>query len=321
MKTREGSVMNTPRNAIVVGISADGYESALDFAVAEARRTARPLHLIHVLQLPAGEAYAGVYGGALETANATLSDAVDKAERLLGPDTPVSGEVIDNGWTVDNLVRSTAGDQLLVLQHRALSPVHRLFAGSVVQGVAGRSHVPVVSVPEGWAPRTGTSPVVTAAVQNPVEAPALLRIAFEEARARGARLVVLHAWWLASGYDVVVVDNTFRAEWTDRTNLEIEPVLNPLRAEFPDVDVALEVRHAPPLEAVLDAADSSDLVVLGRRHHRLPLGSHLGPVARGALAHATTPVLITPELAVAKEAVPEARRGDALTAVQLATSR
>ena len=58
----------------------------------------------------------------------------------------------------------------------------------------------------------------------------------------------------------------------------------------------MDVRHAPPVEAVLDAAETCDLIVLGRRHHLLPLGSHLGPVARAALGHATTPVMITPEL-------------------------
>ena len=59
------------------------------------------------------------------------------------------------------------------------------------------------------------------------------------------------------------------------------------------------MRHAPPVEAVLDAAEASDLLILGRRHHLLPLGSHLGPVVRAALDHGTCPELITPELAVA----------------------
>ena len=300
--------MNTSRNAIVVGVGSDGSRSALAFAAAEARRTARPLHLVHVLQLPAGEAYAGVYGGALEVANSTLSDALTTAEELIDLAVPVSGEVVDNGWTVDDLVRGTAGDRMLVLQHRAIGRVHRLFSGSITQAVAGRAQVPVVAVPEGWTADKGESGVVTAAVQDPVEAPALLRIAFQEARARRACLVVLHAWWLASGYDVVVVDEEYRTAWTERTHEELGPVLGPLRAEFPDVDVAVEVRHAPPPEAVLDAAEASDLVVLGRRHHLLPLGSHLGPVARAAIAHASTPVLITPELGVDAERQPEARR-------------
>ena len=33
-----------------------------------------------------------------------------------------------------------------------------------------------------------------------------------------------------------------------------------------------------------------------RRHHLLPLGTHLGPVARAVLAGSTCPVLVTPEV-------------------------
>jgi nucleotide-binding universal stress UspA family protein len=300
--------MNTTRNAIVVAVGVDGAESALPYAVAEARRTGRPVHLVHVLQLPAGEAHAGVYGGALDASRAVLDGALDRAGRTAGSDVTITGELIDNGWVVDDLVRGTVGDQTLVLQHRAFNPVHRFFSGSVVQSVAGRAHVPVVSVPEGWTP--GTTAVVTAAVQDPVEAPALLRIAFEEARSRSKALVVLHAWWLSSGFDVVVVDQKMRDESAERSRAQLEPVLKPLQAEFPDVEVTVDVRHAPPVEAVLDAAEGSDLLVLGRRHHLLPLGSHLGPVARAAIAHAASPVLITPELAVTAEPETDSVPGD-----------
>jgi nucleotide-binding universal stress UspA family protein len=298
--------MNTAPTAIVVAVGSDGSESALQYAVTEARRTGRSVHLVHVLQLPAGEAYAAVYGGALDASRATLDEALDRAGRLAGDDVTVTGELIDDGWLVDDLVRKTGPGQVLVMQHRAFSRTHRLFTGSIVQSVAGRAHAPVVSVPEGWTP--GEANVVTAAVQDPDEAPALLRIAFEEARARTSSLVVLHAWWLASGYDVAVVDEAMRAEWSDRTRVELAPVLLLLQAEFPDVPVTVEVRHSPPVEAVLDAAATSDLLVLGRRHHRLPLSSHLGPVARAAIAHAGTPVLITPELGVAEERAHEPSR-------------
>jgi nucleotide-binding universal stress UspA family protein len=295
-----------PRNAIVVGVGAEGAESALRFALTEARRTSRPVHLAHVLQLPPGEAYAGVYGGALDSAKATMAAALDRAHELAGSEVPVTGEVIKDGWLVDDLVRGTSGDQLLVLQHRALGRVHRVFAGSVVQSVAGRAHVPVVSVPEGWTEHVDQYAAVTAAVQDPVEATALLRKAFEEARARRASLAVLHAWWLSAGFNVVV-DHDVRAEWAARSREELQPVIDPLRAAFADVEFTLLVRHAPPVEAVLDAAETSDLLVLGRRHHLLPLGSHLGPVARAALAHATCPVLITPELSTVAVADAEPR--------------
>jgi len=290
--------MNAPTNAVVLGVGADGFDSALAFAIEEARRTGRPLHLVHVLQFPPGDAYVGAYDGVLDSARATLDDAIAEAEELGAPDVAVTAQLVDTGSVVEDLVRRTEGASLLVLQHRALSRVKRVFVGSMVHGVAGSADVPVVSVPEGWDPTAPTRGIVTVAVQDPVEAPAILRAGFVEARARGARLVVLHAWWLASGFDVVVVDGRIRDEWAARSREEMQPVLTPLREEFSDVDVAVTVRHAPPVEAVLDVAETSDLLVLGRRHHRLPLGSHLGPVVRAALDHGTCPVLVTPELPV-----------------------
>jgi nucleotide-binding universal stress UspA family protein len=300
--------MSAPSNAVVVGVGADGSEAALRFAVDEARRSGRPVHLVHVLQVPSGESYALLYGGALNGARAILDAAVDVAERLATGDVTVSSELVDRGRVVDELVSRATGDQILVLEHRALGRLRRSVGGSVVQSVAGRAHVPVVSVPAGWATRDEGPAVVTAAVQDAVEAATVLRPALEEARTRGASLVVLHAWWLVAGFDAGLVDATMRDEWAARARADLEPVVAPLRSAFADVEIAVEVKHAPPAEAVLDAAEVSDLVVLGRRHHLLPLRTHLGPVARAALGHATAPVLITPESPVTAKSVRRAQR-------------
>jgi nucleotide-binding universal stress UspA family protein len=287
--------MSTPDKAVVVGVGADGSHAAIDHAVAEARRQALPLHLVHVLQRPVGEAYAELYVDMTATGKATLAAAREHAAERAGSDVPVTAEVVVAGWVVDQLARSAEGATMLVLQHRALGRVQRIMDGSVVKSVAGRTPVPVISVPEGRDPTADVHGMLTAAVQDPAEAGDLLRIAFEEAHQRGAALVVLHAWWLNSGYDVGVVDEAYRAEVAASVRGELEPVLAPLRRDYPDVEVAVSVEHVPPAEAVLDAAESSDLLVLGRRHHLLPLGSHLGHVARSALAHSTCPVLLIPE--------------------------
>jgi nucleotide-binding universal stress UspA family protein len=285
----------TPHDAIVVAIGSEGHDAVVAFAVAEARRTRRPLHLVHVVERVAAYSYVG-NSGILDAARATLDEATANAEAMAGDGVTVTAELVDDGWIVDDLVRHTEGASMLVLQHRALGRASRVIAGSTVHSVAGRARVPVVSVPDGWTPNEPVG-VVTAAVQDAVEASALLRAGLLEAEARGARLVVLHAWWLSSGYDVVVVDDAMRDEYSSQFRQEIASVLTPLRSEFPGVDVEVLVRHAPRSEAVLDAAEASDLLVLGRRHHLLPLGSHLGPVARAALDHATRPVLVTPEAA------------------------
>jgi nucleotide-binding universal stress UspA family protein len=299
-----------PADAIVVGVGADGSESAVRYAVEAARRTSRPVHLLHVLQLPSSEAYAGLYGEALEGARETLARTARQAHRVAGADVPVTSELVPLGRVVDELTKRTAGDQLLVLEHRALGRLQRMVGGSVVASVSGRAHVPVVSVPAGWSPKVGSPVVVTAAVQDPLEAPVVLRAAFEAARELGGSVVVLHAWWLSSAFEAEVVDQAMRDEWTERTRAELQPVLAPFRSAFPDVQVAVDVRHAPPTEAVLDAAEASDLVVIGRRHHLLPLRTHLGPVARAVLGHAPIPVLVTPESPVTARSERRAQRAN-----------
>ena len=50
----------------------------------------------------------------------TLDDAMARAEELAGSDVPVTAELVDNGWVVDDLVRRTEGASLLV--HAAPRP-------------------------------------------------------------------------------------------------------------------------------------------------------------------------------------------------------
>lgn len=285
---------NTPHDAIVVAVAPDGYDAAIAFAVEEARRTQRPLHVVHVLERLTAYSFVS-HDGIVEAARATLDEATAQAERLAGQDVKVTSELVTDGWIVDELVKHTEGASLLVLEHLAQTRANGAFGGSTVHSVAGRARVQVISVPKGWVAHSAVKGVVTAAVQDATEAAALLRTAFTAAEVRHARLVVLHAWWLSSGYDVVVVDDAMREEYEKEFRRELDPVLAPLRAEHPTVDVEVVVKHAPRVEAVLDAGEVSDLLVLARRHHLLPLGSHLGPVARAALIHSTSPVLVTPE--------------------------
>jgi nucleotide-binding universal stress UspA family protein len=286
--------MNIPENAVVLAQGPGATKAALTFALAEARLAKRPLHVVHVLQLPAAEAYAA-YAIALEAAKTTLADLVQQTSSLTADEVPVTGEVVNDSGVVHELTRGTRGASMIVMEHRAFSPTHRLLVGSVVKSVVSRAAVPVVSVPQSWTSTQHRTGRVTAAIQDPEGATAILRAAFEVAERRHTALVVLHAWWLASGYDVVAVDEPLRAERAAEFRRQLAPALHQLEQDFPTVDVTVEVRHAPPLEAVLDAAAASDIVIIGRRHHLLPLGSHLGPVARGVLAHSPVPVLITPE--------------------------
>ena len=78
--------MNHATGAVVVAVGLDGAAAALDFAAAEALLARAPLHLVHVLQIPAVDAYADAYGGVLEDANSALDAALGRARGLVrGP--------------------------------------------------------------------------------------------------------------------------------------------------------------------------------------------------------------------------------------------
>ncbi|GAB3251232.1 universal stress protein [Nocardioides dilutus] len=287
--------MNQPEHAIVVGLPTDNGEAALTFAVEEARRSGSPVHLVHVLQIPAGEPYAGVYTAAKEQALAVVDAAQSRALELANGDVSVTSELADSGTIVGELVHRSETARMVVVEHRDLGRLRRLFTGSRSSGVAARAHSAVVVVAAKWQPTKRRKQVVVAAVQNVDEAENLLRAAFEAARERGADLVVLHAWWLANGYDDLVVDGAALDEEERRFKDELAPLLDRLKARYPMVGTSVDVRHAPPVEGVLAAAALSDLLVIGRRHHLLALGGHLGPVSRAVIGHSPVPVLMTPE--------------------------
>ena len=283
-----------PVDAIVVGLALDGSDAAVAFAADEACRTHRPLHLVHVLRISGAEAYAGVVQGACEAAEATVARGLARARALVAEQVPVTAERLDEGWLVADLVERASRGAMLVLQHRRQRPLRRLVTGSTVVGVAGRAAVPVVSVPEDWHPGTPEA-VVTVGVQDADEAGQLIRRAALEARARSARVIVLHAWYLEGGYDAVVADRDFSAEREQKITRDLMPAIDAARGAFPDVPIQLSVQHAHTSGALVESLSSSDLLVIGRRHHLLPLGSHLGPVARAVLQYGTGPVLLSPE--------------------------
>jgi len=306
---RANDPRTAPAGAIVVGVGLGDVDAALAYAADVARRTRRPLHLLHVLRVSGAEAYAGVYQAALEAADEALEAAVKRANDMVEGAVPVTSERCDDGWLVADLADHAVDAYVMVLQHRRLSRWHRLVTGSTVASLAARCAVPVVSVPEDWTPGASAAPVVTVAVQDPEEAISLVRQALEEAATRDARVVVLHAWWLYGGYDSVVSDREFRAEQERDVRARLAPALEAAAKEHPEIPLTVEVRHAPPVEVLLEASATSQVLVLGRRHHRLPFGSHLGPVTRAVLRDAPGPVLVCPEVRV-PEMVSGATRTD-----------
>jgi nucleotide-binding universal stress UspA family protein len=73
---------------------------------------------------------------------------------------------------------------------------------------------------------------------------------------------------------------------------EVRAALDALGDESVAMDAEVRVHPGRAIEAILEASDGADLLVIGRHDPLVPVGSHIGPVARAVLREATCPVLL-----------------------------
>ena len=280
---------------IVVAVGHDPIDSALEFAAAEASRLACGLHLVHVVhRVPQGsETLLASEADQERAGRQALKQAVERVRDLVAAEVAVTSELREGG-VVPTLVEVVAKARMIVLQHRDLAHLMRVVTRSVSSGVAAHSRVPVVAVPSGWSPlRThGEVPTVTVGVDNPDRSEQVLRAAAAEAKSRGAMLRVVHAWNIPDPYEDVALSRTDDAKWASRAAVEVQRVLDTLGEEAAGVPLELVARHTDATDALVEASRTSHLLVLGRHDPAIPIGSHLGPVARAVLRDAACPVLL-----------------------------
>lgn len=281
----------TEQRRIVVGVGPEEIRSALEFAAEEAVRAGCGLHLVHALHVvPVGPEVALITFADVEKLGREVLDlAVERAERLVGGAVPVTHELV-RGTPVSVLVEAGRSARMVVLEHRHLSRLERLVNRTVAGGVAAHLRVPVVAVPAGWH-RPVASRVVVAGVDVPERSDEVLREAAAEARARGAVLRVVHAWPVPPAYEDMV-DAGEHGRWADEARAGVRVALDRLGDESLASEAEVLVHTGRPLESLLAASEGADLLVVGRHDPLVPIGSHVGPVARAVLREATCPVLL-----------------------------
>jgi len=277
---------------IVVGVGPEEVESALAFAAEEAIRARCGLHLVHAVHVsPPGPENALLTAVDVEKWGREVLDlAVKRAEDLVDGAVPVTHE-LHRGAPVHVLVEAGRTARMVVLEHRHLSRLSRIVNRTVAGGVAARLPVPVVAVPSGWTPTDGPK-VVVAGVDVPERSDEVLRTAVAEAHARGASLKVVHAWsWPAYDPDATSYGDEHK-RWADRSRAEVRAALDRLGDESVAMEADVEVHPGRVIEAILGASEGADLMVIGRHDPLVPVGSHIGPVARAVLREAACPVLL-----------------------------
>lgn len=135
----------------------------------------------------------------------------------------------------------------------------RLLTGAVASRVAGRVVCPLVVVPGSWRARQAAprQPVVVALDAETAAEPAL-KAAFEEARLRDTRLVVLHSEPISAP-----------AREVDAARFDISVVLSRWKQDNPDVAISTAIVAGDTDTPLIRWSKSAAALVVGRPHeHR-----------------------------------------------------
>lgn len=267
---------------VVVGVS-DKQPNVVAFAIREARATNSPLRVVHATGVPPQTA--GFYGSAhvVEELRRSGRPVLDAAEQLIRRAAPGldANYILSDETPVRALEHAAEGARLIVLGSDKVPWFDRLVHSRIAGYMALHAACPVIVVPSDAADRSTGDLVLTLDGDTPAEGP--VRLAFEQAAARGAALHVLH----------VTAPDTMTYE-ADQVRSIISEVLSGWRESYPDVRVMTAFSIGDPTDAIVRATEDAALVIVGRPHeHHLPV-SVTHPLATEVLRHAHCAVAVVP---------------------------
>jgi nucleotide-binding universal stress UspA family protein len=284
-------------NPVVVGV--DGSEESLlaaEWAALEANRHGLPLRIVSApAPIPPVQAYqlspatvAGLLRGVSVRALGTALARVEEVATGLEVTTdllsgPPALAVADSG----------SGAAMLVVGARGAGGFAALILGSVSRYAASRARCPVIVV------RQETMAVhqeVAVGIRDPRAAGEALTFAFEEAAARHADLMVVHAWhWFPStlagqvDHEGGLQAPMHPEQITAEAARSLTATLDGWREKYPGVRVRQDVIRGHPARVLANFSARVDLVVIGK--HGDP---GIGSIQHALLDHARGPVAVVP---------------------------
>ena len=281
---------------VVVGV--DGSEESLlaaEWAAMEAKRHGLPLRIVSapavLPRMQADQAAPTTVADALRGASRrALGTALARIEEV-APGLEVTTDLL-SGPPALAVAGSGSGAAMLVVGARGAGGFAAMVLGSVSRYAALRAMCPVIVIRQA---SMAVHQEVAVGVRDPQDTGETLTFAFEEATARHADLMVVHAWyWFPSALRVPVgqdvADTPFDPERISaEASRSLSASLDRWREKYPDVRVRHDVIHAHPARVLANYSARADLVVTGR--HGSP---GIGSVQHALLDHARGPVAIVP---------------------------
>ncbi|MFI6225128.1 universal stress protein [Nocardia salmonicida] len=274
-----------PNQPVVVGV--DGSQQslvALRWAAEYAAHRRAPLQIVYAIDVPVdyGPGLVGPLFDAEQLrihGESIVAAAAVAAEKI--PGTAVSTAAV-SGSPVAVLRDLSRSARLVVVGSRGLGAFRRTLLGSVSTSLARHAECPVAVIPE----TVSDTGAVVVGVDGSARSADAVAIAFDEASRRGTHLVAVHTWSEFYRYD---------ARTTMQTQAEavLSESLAGYAEKYPEVSVERVVAEELPAKAILVAAATAQLIVVGSHGRRGFAGMTLGSVAQAVLHGAECPLIIT----------------------------
>ncbi|MFL6161427.1 MAG: universal stress protein [Jatrophihabitantaceae bacterium] len=295
--------MSEKQRSVVVGVDdSPGAETALQWALADARRRKAPVRLVHTYQWRYTYGEIPAYGQPTSYGNDTVTEmrrTKQVAEQLVAimvdqareaePDIEIDGAAID-GAAISTLLDESSRAAVLVLGSRHLKTLGSEVLGSVSAAVAARAASPTVVV-RGPAGSGDEEAGVVVGVDGTRGAEALLRFGFEHASRHGTPLRAVLCW-----HPDLLATMVWRPEppAPEKAHAWLSESLAGWREDYPDVQVHAEVVREHPVDGLIGASLAQQLLVVGSHGRHAMAGTLLGSVSQGVLHHASCPVAVVP---------------------------
>jgi nucleotide-binding universal stress UspA family protein len=289
---------------IVVGVDGSpASTAAVQWAARDAALHKGSLTIVHaVAPIPAASglwAEVPVPAGYAQWRESEAKRVIDDALHVVGR-TPEIGSAsvrseLVHGAAVPTLVDFSSKSDMLVVGCRGLNAANRAMLGSVSEGVVHRAQCPVAVIhdDDGAPARSPNAPVLVGIDGSPLSELAT-DIAFDEASRRGVELVALHAWSDLAELGPPAMGWS-PAEWLDvhdRQDHVLAEWLAGWQKRYPVVPVCRRVVSGGPGPALIENAETAQLVVVGSRGRGGFAGMLLGSVSRAVVNSVRTPVIV-----------------------------
>jgi len=288
IQVEEGMIEEPPApgtTLVVAGVDASAESlAAARYAVKMAELRGGDVVLVHAFKPPSTRV------GDKEQA---LSEARTVAEKLLAavaaqlvipPQVQVSmkAEPADAVEVLEMYAHEAA---MLVLGRDNVSWIERLFLGAVTSQVVDHIPCPLVVVPGNWRPRYARPrlPVIVALDLETAPEPAL-KLAFEEARLRDARLIVLHAQPMSA------LDHE-----VDAAQFDLDVVQSEWQQNHPEVAVSTAIVSGDADAQLVRWSRWAAVLVVGHPHRRT-WEDWTRSVARAVMRQTHGALMVAPEV-------------------------